>query len=203
MSLVYTALRSHKLISAIDEALSAGDFHKLMEVAGIQTFESLIHIDMDSRYEQCAATDLRQPDLEDKLLSTHVVLISKFEKEIYDFPENVCCSCERLYQRKAVSVVKLSDDFKSEVWSQLKGFLLQNNPSAINDILYMCNYCKPMIKRDKMPSRCVLDGLQTVPIPKELAALDPLSRQLIQLAKCYQTIVRLVHTLVKCPHIIL
>ena len=33
--------------------------------------------------------------------------------------------------------------------------------------------------------------LQTVPIPKELAKLDLLSRQLIQRAKCYQTIVRL------------
>ena len=42
-----------------------------------------------------------------------------------------------------------------------------------------------------MPPRCVLNGLQTVPIPKELAVLDQLSRQLIQRAKCYQTIVRL------------
>ena len=36
-----------------------------------------------------------------------------------------------------------------------------------------------------MPPRCVLNGLQTVPIPVELQVLDPLSRQ------CYQTIVRL------------
>ncbi|CAI8013557.1 hypothetical protein GBAR_LOCUS8580, partial [Geodia barretti] len=42
-----------------------------------------------------------------------------------------------------------------------------------------------------MPARCVLNGLQTVPIPPELAALDLLSRQLIQRAKCYQTVVRL------------
>ena len=42
-----------------------------------------------------------------------------------------------------------------------------------------------------MPPRCVLNGLQTVPVPTELNILDPLSRQLIQRAKCYQTIVRL------------
>ena len=42
-----------------------------------------------------------------------------------------------------------------------------------------------------MPARCVLNGLQTVPIPPELAVLDQLSRQLIQRAKCYQTVVRL------------
>ena len=29
-----------------------------------------------------------------------------------------------------------------------------------------------------MPARCVLNGLQTVPIPPELAVLDQLSRQL-------------------------
>ena len=105
-ALVYTALRSHNLISAIDGALSVGDFHKLLEVTDCHTFDSLIIINVDSRYEQCVAapTDLRQPDLEDKLLSTHIGLISKFEKEIYDFPEHVCCSCERLHQRKALIV---------------------------------------------------------------------------------------------------
>ena len=41
-----------------------------------------------------------------------------------------------------------------------------------------------------MPARCVLNGL-TVPIPPELAVLDQLSRQFIQRAKCYQTVVRL------------
>ena len=34
-------------------------------------------------------------------------------------------------------------------------------------------------------------GLEPVPIPLELAKLDALSAQLIQLAKCYQTVVRL------------
>ena len=42
-----------------------------------------------------------------------------------------------------------------------------------------------------MPPRCVLNGLQTVPIPPELVPLDPLSRQLIQRAKFYQAFVRL------------
>ena len=51
-----------------------------------------------------------------------------------------------------------------------------------------------------MPARCVLNGLQTVPIPPELAVLDQLSRQLIQRAKCYQTVVRLgTYILVKFP----
>ena len=55
----------------------------------------------------------------------------------------------------------------------------------------MCNYCKPKIKADVLPPRCVLNGLETVPIPSELDKLDALSKQFIQLAKCFQTVVRL------------
>ena len=57
--------------------------------------------------------------------------------------------------------------------------------------MYMCNYCKSSIKNNKLPPtapRCVLNGLEPVPIPVELAKLDALSAQLIQLAKCYQII---------------
>ena len=55
-------------------------------------------------------------------------------------------------------------------------------------IMYMCNYCKSAIKNNKLPPRCVLNGLEPVPIPVELAKLDALSAQLIQLAKFYQII---------------
>ena len=90
-----------------------------------------------------------------------------------------------------MSVVRLSDDFNSDVWNTLKCHIVKGKSDARNHVLYMCTYCKPMIRRNLMPPRCVLNGLQTVPIPMELAVLDPLSRQLIQRSKCYQTIVRL------------
>ena len=53
----------------------------------------------------------------------------------------------------------------------------------------MCNYCKSSMKRDKMPPRCVLNGLEVIPIPEELKHLDCLSKQFIQRAKSYQTVV--------------
>ena len=102
-----------------------------------------------------------------------------------------CCSCERLLQRKSVTVVKLSDNLGNVVWLRLKSYILEQTPDPQGCVLYMCNYCKPMIKGNRLPPRCVLNGLQTVPVATELAVLDPLSRQLIQCAKCYQTIVRL------------
>ena len=66
----------------------------------------------------------------------------------------------------------------------------------------MCNYCKPLIKQGVLPAHCVLNGLQTVPVPPELAKLDRLSKQLIQRAKCYQTVVWLgTYTAKVCTHI--
>ena len=42
-----------------------------------------------------------------------------------------------------------------------------------------------------MPNRCILNGLITEPVPKELERLDPLSKQLIQRGKAFQAVVRL------------
>ena len=51
----------------------------------------------------------------------------------------------------------------------------------------MCNYLNSGIKKDKLHPCCVLNGLETVPIPPELAKLDAFGSQLIQCAKCNQT----------------
>ena len=52
----------------------------------------------------------------------------------------------------------------------------------------MCKYCKPLIQKNILPPHCV-----------ELRKLDPLSTQLIQRAKCYQTVVRLGTYTAKVP----
>ena len=121
------------------------------------------------------------------------------DKEIDDYPEHVCCSCEHLHQRKGITIVSLSDNLGSEVWPRLKNFITQNYPAATDQELFMCNYCKALVKKDKLPPRCVLNGLQTVPIPSELSKLNSLSTQLIQRAKSYQTIVRLGTYTAKVP----
>ena len=63
--------------------------------------------------------------------------------------------------------------------------------SLQNKVLYICTNCKTIIKNDKVPGHCVLNGLKCEPIPNELKNLDSLSLQLIQRAKCFQTVVRL------------
>ena len=95
--------------------------------------------------------------------------------------------------------MKLSDNLGSKVWPALKAFIVEQNPDANEQVLYMCNYCKALVKKDEMPPRCVLNGLQTISMPPELAKLDCLSRQLIQRAKCYQTVVKLGTYTAKVP----
>ena len=77
------------------------------------------------------------------------------------------------------------------MWPALKQFMLRNNKQAADETHFMCNYCKSSMKHDKMPPRCVLNGLEVIPIPEELKILDCLSKQFIQRAKSYQTVVRL------------
>ena len=57
--------------------------------------------------------------------------------------------------------------------------------------LYICQYCRPLLNANKMPPRCILNGLLTEAVPEELKRPDALSRQLVQRAKAFQTIVRL------------
>ena len=199
---VYTARRSHLGVVSIGKALSAGDFHSLMEVTKVHDFADLLTADLDSSYQQSAddvETVSVPQSLEPQLLIKHAQTISDLEKEIDDDPVHPCCSCERLQQRKCVTRVSLSDNLGSKVWPALKAFILEHDSDVNKQVLYMCNYCKPFIKQDILPARCVLNGLQTVPMPPVLAKLDCLSKQLIQRAKCYQTVVRLGTYTAKVP----
>ena len=134
--------------------------------------------------------NLRDPNLEVKLIKENINLIAEYQKEISDQNEHVCCSCRRLLRRKNVTKVNGLDK-KSEVWQKLEAFMTECDPNFSSKQLLMCKHCKPLIRSNKMPARCVLNNLKCEPIPDEFKDLDPLSCQLIQLAKCYQTVVRL------------
>ena len=190
---VTSALSAHRIVCDIDNALKNGNHQRLLQITQI---ESLLSCNVEQNYQKLTPVQfsdlaLRRPNLEVELAIAHAALIAGFEKEIHDFPEHVCICCERLHQRKSVSVVSLSHDFNSEIWRELKAHILKYHPTVPGQVLYMCYYCKCRVRGGIMPARCVLNGLQTVPIPPELTALDLLSRQLIQRAKCYQTVVRL------------
>ena len=96
-------------------------------------------------------------------------------------------------------MVKFDKHLGTAVWPLLKQFMLQKNPKAAGETHFMCSYCKNLIKKDQMPSRCVLNGLQVVEIPAELSGLDCFSKQFIQRAKAYQTMVQLGTYTAKVP----
>ncbi len=80
----------------------------------------------------------------------------------------------------------LPDNF---AWLTIKAYaLLVNQDVWEEEKVYICNHCKPKVKIDIIPPRAVVNDLETVPLPDEL---DPFSLQLIQLAKTFQTVIRL------------
>ena len=81
--------------------------------------------------------------------------------------------------------------FSSDVWKDLKCYISDSNSEAAIQTHYVCQYCRPILNANKMPNRCILNGLITEPVPNELKVLDPLSKQLIQRAKAFQAIIRL------------
>ena len=53
LRLVYSGVNSHQYVKNIDKALSAGDFHTLMELTKLNNFEVLLSNEVETTYEQC------------------------------------------------------------------------------------------------------------------------------------------------------
>ena len=187
---LYSARRHHHFILSVDDALCASDFERLMVLCGMK-YSSIFKgaTNKCPRQENSAAG---LPGLELQLQVRHAEIITKFEQELSDDPVHACCSCERLFQRKSVTSMKNCDiKFTSSMWKKLKDYLQRKDGDVNIDSLFVCSYCRPILNDNKMPCRCVLNGLETVEIPAELSGLDALSKQLIQRAKSFQTVVRL------------
>ena len=87
----------------------------------------------------------------------------------------------------SISCVNFSlDKYKTDAWQRTKALVLQNG--VTEQLLYICQYCRPFLNKNTIPARRVLNGLVTEPTPPELNAL---CKQLIQRAKAFQIIVRL------------
>ena len=81
---VYSAIRSHSVVAAIDKALGAGDFRALMEITKVRDFVALLTNDLNSSYEQQSATVAASTsvlrNVEARLLIKHAQVISDLEK---------------------------------------------------------------------------------------------------------------------------
>ena len=79
----------------------------------------------------------------------------------------------------------------SDIWRTLKSYMSEQESSAAGQTHYVCQYCRPILNKNNMPCRCVLNGLETEHMPSELQQLDPLGKQLIQRGKAFQAVYRL------------
>ena len=186
----YVARNAHLTIDIIDSSLADGDIAQLVKLkiseADETEFDNVYNAINDGEEDD----PFRIPNLDTVLYFQYSDAIDEFKRALSDQAVNACCSCERLLRKKSVTEAKNLD---SDVWNNLLDYIRENNPVALNKVKYIC---KPIVRKNEVPARCVLNGLKCEPLPKELDNLDPLSCQLIQRAKCFQTIVRLgTHTL--------
>ena len=163
--LLYNAIREHRPLDSIDTALCAGDFHELCKICGVSDYTPLITTELSSG--SCVADaeeprSLQQPKLPDLELDLHVrhaALIAEIEKKFADDAEFPCCSCERLLQRKQVTAFAFSDaKFCPDMWKSLKAHILKGDSEADSKTHYVCQYCRPMLNKDRMPNRCILNA---------------------------------------------
>eukprot|EP00731_Ephydatia_muelleri_P010080 Em0005g666a len=190
--LLYKARKCHMTILAIDSALSCGNIDELIPFLGLKAkFSDLFSED---GVEHAVVSEDHSSSglgcIERDLKVTHADLIAELQSKFNDDAEFACCSCERLCQRKQVSRVNFSlDKYKTDAWQRTKALVLQNG--VTEQLLYICQYCRPFLNKNTIPARCVLNGLVTEPTPPELKSLNALCKQLIQRAKAFQIIVRL------------
>ena len=101
---VYDAIQFDNAVSVIDKALAEGDVDTLIKISR----------ESDHNNEKCnigeifssrseSDINLRDPNLEVKLIKENINLIAEYQKEISDQNEHVCCSCRRLLRRKNVT----------------------------------------------------------------------------------------------------
>ena len=179
-------------ILAIDSALSCRNIDELVPFLGLKAkFSDLFSED---GVEHAVVSEDHSSSglgcIERDLKVMHADLIAELQSKFSDDAEFACCSCERLCQRKQVSRVNFSlDKYETDAWQRTNALVLQN---GVNEqLLYICQYCRPFLNKNTIPARCVLNGLVTEPTPQELKSLNALCKQLIQRAKAFQIIVRL------------
>eukprot|EP00731_Ephydatia_muelleri_P034629 Em0069g4a len=160
---LYSVHKKHMAIKNIDAMLSSGSVDELIEYLGLK--DNLTELFSEEGAEHpIVSEDHSSPGLdciERHLLITHADLIAELKSKFNDDAEFPCCCCEHLCRRTAVSCVDFSNFSK-----YLTAVWLTLKAHILQN-----------------------SGTEKLYI-YELKLLDALSKQLIQRAKAFQTIVR-------------
>ena len=192
---IYSARCASNFISDVDTAMNKGDIQKLMRLGQCENvFEEADNVTGSGRNPVLLHN-------EKEIQKRYMVVIDSYQSKVTDDNEFACLCCERLFNKQyCMGPFSLNKDkYNTPIYQTLKDYIRKVDPNADYKLYYICKYCQPLLLRDKMPNRCVLNGLKTDPIPKELANLSPFCKQLIQKVKPFQTVVRLGTYMGKVP----
>ena len=196
--LMYVARSASAFIRNADTAMSKGDIGQLMKLGQCEkVFDKAFEADTVT-----VTTSLpRMLHDENQIQKKHMVVINNYQSKANDDPEFACLCCERLctkqYCTGPFSLTK--QRYNTPVYQELKDYIRKRDPNADQKLYYVCRYCQCRLLKNEMPYRCVLNGLETEPIPKELSNLSPFGKQMIQKVKPFQTIIRLGTYMGKVP----
>ena len=196
---IYHARKCHGTISTIDDALQSTNPLVIIKFLHVTEYEDLVDDDPDLPLgDECIQSIGHSfiseglPHIETHLEVTHASIIEDYYKKLDADPEYACCSCEQLFLRNNVSEFKFGvEKYNTCVWNRIRKYLIQCDRDITDKLLYVCKHCRPVLNNNQIPNWSILNGLITEPVPDELAKLIVLERQLIQRAKCFQTIIRL------------
>ncbi|KAJ8669536.1 hypothetical protein QAD02_000795 [Eretmocerus hayati] len=182
----------YKCILIIGTALEEGNFIELRKIQE-EAKKTPVRSDVGAR-EICLD--------EDELHEIYAKGIKIFKEVDMDPPKIPCVSCERLCTRRYTTPVEKHlkpslaehllgnpNDNSSGLsyWQQLQNLY---DPDKFKNS-FVCNSCSLHLKKNQLPSLCILNNLLTDEVPEEIGRLNRFEKMLIQRAKAFQCIVKL------------
>ncbi|KAJ8669196.1 hypothetical protein QAD02_000455 [Eretmocerus hayati] len=190
---IHRIKNSYQTIIDIGNALEEGSFTELNK---IYEDGKNIFVTSEAKHAEICLD-------EDKLHDMYSAGIQKFKEIDMDPPRIPCVSCERLCTSKYTTpVVKHLDPTISEClllgdeipgnaelsyWKQLQSLY---DPEEFNNS-FICNHCSGHLKKNRLPSLCILNNLRSDKVPQEIRTLNRFEKMLIQRAKAFQCVVKL------------
>uniref|UniRef100_A0A1X7SNG5 Uncharacterized protein n=1 Tax=Amphimedon queenslandica TaxID=400682 RepID=A0A1X7SNG5_AMPQE len=142
----YVARNADLTVNNIDSSLADGDIAQLIDLKINESDET----EFDNVYY--AVNDGEEddpftiPNLDTVLYFQYSDAIDEFKEALSDQAVIACCSCGRLLKNKSVPKAK---NFDSDVWNILLEYIRENDPMASNKVMYICNHCKPIIRKNE------------------------------------------------------
>ena len=180
VNMLYNVQRVDKKISTLDRALYTGDVCSLQSIVKDQKETHKCHM---------VAIDVLDENI---ILEEYEAAYEVFRSTYTTHAEFPCMSCNKLcFRQDCRQLDQCKKPIRSDAWERLLMYL-EEHPFPDDGLPtgYICHYCIDKFCAGKLPSRCILNGLQFDSVPAEIAELNQYEKVLIQTAKVYQIVTK-------------